>query len=214
MDSEVDTLAKILWDYNRLNQQLKPAECILAMGCHDKRVASRSADLLRQNLGNYIVVSGGLAPNTPEEWKGTEAEVFADVIAQSNVPNNKVFIEDQALNTADNFVFSFRLLKDKGMDPPTLILVTKPYMERRALATFKKMYPAKEAQVTSPQFSYQDYPDEEVSKERFINTMVGDTQRVLAYPEKGFSIPQEMPQEVKNAMNRLIELGFSKHTLR
>jgi hypothetical protein len=41
--------------------------------------------------------------------------------------------------------------------------------------------------------------------------MVGDTQRVKIYPEKGFQIPQEIPEEVWNAYEELVKRGYSSH---
>jgi hypothetical protein len=44
--------------------------------------------------------------------------------------------------------------------------------------------------------------------------MVGDLQRIRFYPEKGFQIYQEIPAEVWNAYERLIQLGFDKHLMK
>jgi hypothetical protein len=41
--------------------------------------------------------------------------------------------------------------------------------------------------------------------------MVGDLQRIKIYPEKGFQIPQEIPSDVWDAFEQLVELGFDKH---
>jgi hypothetical protein len=44
-----------------------------------------------------------------------------------------------------------------------------------------------------------------------INLMVGDLQRIRIYPEKGFQIPQEIPDEVWAAYEKLVAWGFDKH---
>ena len=41
--------------------------------------------------------------------------------------------------------------------------------------------------------------------------MVGDLQRIYLYGENGFQIKQEIPQEIWNAYNKLIDLNFNKH---
>ncbi|MBS1604174.1 MAG: YdcF family protein, partial [Bacteroidetes bacterium] len=47
--------------------------------------------------------------------------------------------------------------------------------------------------------------------ERVINSMVGDLQRIRIYPEKGFQIPMEIPDEVWVAYERLVAWGFTHH---
>jgi len=82
-------------------------------------------------------------------------------------------------------------------------------MERRTYATFKKVWPEKEAIVTSPRISFLDYPNEEIPLERVIHIMVGDLQRIRLYPERGFQIEQPIPDDVWDAFERLVALGFA-----
>ena len=65
-----------------------------------------------------------------------------------------------------------------------MIIVQKPYMERRTFATFAKQRPGEKVEIyiTSPQLSFEEYSDENV--EKVINIMVGDTQRIIEYPSK------------------------------
>ncbi len=44
--------------------------------------------------------------------------------------------------------------------------------------------------------------------------MVGDLQRIKLYPAKGFQVYQEIPPEIWNAYERLIQLGFDKHLVK
>jgi hypothetical protein len=44
--------------------------------------------------------------------------------------------------------------------------------------------------------------------------MVGDLQRIKIYPAKGFQVPQEIPDEVWKAYERLVEMGFDKHLVK
>lgn len=130
------------------------------------------------------------------------------------VPKKKVLIENKSTNTGENILFTQKLLKEKKLDPQTFIVVQKPYMERRTYATFKKVWPEKEIIVTSPQISFEDYPNEKISKEDVINIMVGDLQRIKLYPKKGFQIPQKIPSSVWAAYEQLVELGYTKHIIK
>lgn len=84
------------------------------------------------------------------------------------------------------------------MRPSSLLIVTKPYMERRTYATFKKQWPNETTQLTvaSPPITYEDYFTAELPKELMINIMLGDLQRIKEYPKLGFQIEQAIPDEV------------------
>lgn len=213
-NSEIDTLAKIVWDYHHLNHQLKKADCIFVLGSHDTRVAEYAADLFLQGHALYIIFSGGLGNLTAGVFEKSEAEIFADIAKEKGVPEDKILIESESTNTGENIQFTKQLLQEKGLDFKTFILVQKPYMERRTYATFKKVWPEKEFIVTSPQVSFEEYPSDEIPKEKVINIMVGDLQRIKIYPTKGFQIPQEIPDEVWEAYEKLVEAGFIKHLVK
>lgn len=214
MQSESDKLAKIIWDYHHINHELKKADCIFALGSHDLRVAQYAVDLFLKGYAPYIIFSGGLGNLTREMFKKTEAEIFAKIAFQAGVPKDKVIIENKSTNTGENIEFTIKLLKEKKLEFNSFILVQKPYMERRAYATFKKVWPEKEFIVTSPAIKYEDYPTVEISKERVINIMVGDLERIKIYPEKGFQIYQDIPDEVWQAYEKLVELGYTKHLIK
>ena len=211
---EVLSLAQLLWDYHLLYHPLAKADCILALGSHDLRVADRTAELYLQGWAPLVIMSGGLGNFTQDMWTEKEADRFAAIAISKGVPADKILIENQSTNTGENILFTQRLLKEKGLDLSSFIVVQKPYMERRSYATFKKHWPDKELLVTSPQISFTCYPNDEIPLERVINIMVGDLQRIKLYPAKGFQIHQDIPGEVWDACERLVALGFDKHLVR
>ena len=88
-------------------------------------------------------------------------------------------------------------------------------MERRAYATFRKQWPELEITVTSPKISYDLYMNSgDVSKDIFINVMVGDLIRIREYPKLGFQIEQEIPGEVWEAGQELLKLGYNKYGIK
>jgi len=203
--------AKKLWDYHHLNHTPEKSDCILVLGSHDLRVADRGAELYLQGWAPILIFSGGLGNVTKGIWKDPEADRFARIALDKGVPAEAIFIENQSTNTGENILFTQRLLEEKGLHPQTFLLVQKPYMERRSYATFKKHWPDKNLIVTSPQISFEDYPTEEIPIEKVINIMVGDLQRIRIYPDKGFQIPQDIPDDVWAAYERLVAQGFNKH---
>jgi uncharacterized SAM-binding protein YcdF (DUF218 family) len=214
MSAEVDLLAQKVWDYHHLNHRLEKADAILVMGSHDLRVAERGAQLFLEHWAPRLIFSGGLGNLTRGIWDRPEADLFAEIAMRMGVPREAILIENRSTNTGENIQFTKALLAELQLDPQKFILVHKPYMERRAFATFRKVWPEKEGLVTSPQISFEDYPNQEISKREVIGIMVGDLQRIRLYPAKGFQIPQEIPPEVWAAGQKLIELGYSQNLIR
>jgi uncharacterized SAM-binding protein YcdF (DUF218 family) len=208
---EVLAEARKLWEYHHLHHTPAQSDCILVLGSHDLRVAERGAGLYLEGLAPILIFSGGLGNVTKGIWKDAEADRFARIALDKGVPAEAIFIENQSTNTGENILFTQRLLEDKGLQLRTFLLVQKPYMERRSYATFKKHWPDKELIVTSPQISFEDYPTLDIPLERVIQIMVGDLQRIRIYPEKGFQIAQEIPDDVWAAYEKLVGWGFTQH---
>lgn len=211
LSPEIKAWAKQLWDYHHMQHILKKSDCILALGSHDLRVADRAAELYLEGWAPLLVFSGGLGNLTSDIWTVPEADQFAAIAMQKGVPQSAILIENKSTNTGENITFTQKLLSAKGLNPNQFIVVQKPYMERRSYATFKKHWPEKELLVTSPQFSFEEYPTEDITMEKVINIMVGDLQRIKYYPAKGFQIAQEIPDDIWQIYEKLIAKGFNKH---
>jgi len=211
---EVLQLAQQLWNYHQLNHELAKSECILALGSHDLRVADRAAELYLQGWAPLVIMSGGLGNFTQDMWTESEADKFATIAIQRGVPKDAILIENKSTNTGENILFTQQLLNQKGLDPKNFIVVQKPYMERRSYATFKKHWPDKTLVVTSPQIPFDEYATNDIPIDRVINIMVGDLQRIKLYPAKGFQIYQEIPGDIWNALERLVQLGFDTHLIK
>jgi uncharacterized SAM-binding protein YcdF (DUF218 family) len=212
---EVISLARNIWDYHHVNHTLQKADCIMVLGSHDTRVAERGAALWLEGFAPFILFSGGLGRLTEGLWEEPEADLFARIAVGIGVPAEKIFIENRSTNTGENIALAYKLLLKNNIELQQLILVQKPYMERRTYATFKKQWPGNEVdiRVTSPQISFDQYPTPDIPLDHVINIMMGDLQRIIIYPQKGFQIYQEVPEEIMEAYQRLIELGFTSHLI-
>jgi uncharacterized SAM-binding protein YcdF (DUF218 family) len=206
--------ARTLWDYHHLGHALQPADCIIVLGSHDTRVAERGAEVFLAGWAPLLVFSGNLGALTREKWDRPEAEIFADVAVAQGVPRERILIENASTNTGENVDLTRRLLITRGLVPRMAIAVQKPYMERRTWATFQKRWPELEIVVTSPQVSFEDYPNGEIGRDEVIAIMVGDLQRILIYPEMGFQVAQEVPTEIMEAYRALIENGYTGRLIR
>ncbi len=211
--NKFNELVSTVWNYLQMHQQVTKSDCILALGSHDVRVAQRAADLYNQGFAPYIVFSGGfgrLTGNFPKP----EAEVFADQAIKMGVPASKLILEKKSTNTGENIKFSMELLKQMGLTPNSFILISKPCIERRAYATFKKFCPHLQVIVTSPMLDFEHCPYDGFSKEDMLNIMLGELQRIKYYPEKGYHIYQDIPENVWNTYNELVALGYNKQLIK
>jgi len=211
---ETLALAKQVWDFHHLNNTLEKSDCILVLGSHDPRVAERAAELYLEGWAPLLIFSGGLGRLTEGVWTETEADLFAKIAVKKGVPPEAILIENKSTNTGENILFTQQILKENNLSPQSFIVVQKPYMERRSYATFKKHWPDKRLIVTSPQISFEDYPNEDIPAEQLINLMTGDLQRLRIYFEKGFQVYQEIPEPVWYAYEQLVKEGFDEHLIR
>jgi uncharacterized SAM-binding protein YcdF (DUF218 family) len=215
MNEHVRALAEKLWRYHRMNHRLEQADAILVLCSYDSRVAERGAEVFLEGWAPLLIFSGGLGSITSRMWSEPEADQFARIAREMGVPPERILIENQSTNTGENVLLTKQLLAERGINPGKFILVQKPYMERRSYATFKKMWPEKEALVTSAQVPFDvylaEYSNPGLSPDDVISIMVGDLHRIRVYPEKGFQIPQEIPADVWAAGQELVRLGYDKH---
>jgi uncharacterized SAM-binding protein YcdF (DUF218 family) len=215
LDQETIALSKLIWDYHHMHHTLTKADCILVLGSHDTRVAERGAELLLQGYAPWLIFTGSLGRLTEGVWQETEADKFARIAVSMGVSPDRILIENRSTNTGENIVLSHQLLQKNKIPVSRMILVQKPYMERRTYATFMKQWPGSrvEIKVTSPQISFEQYPNHEISLENVIHIMLGDLQRIHLYPKKGFQIYQPIPEQVWDAYQQLIGKGFTHHLI-
>lgn len=217
MRQEICELAERLWDYHHMNHRLERSDALFVLCSHDTAVAERGAQLYLEGWAPLLVFSGGLGVITKNLWSEPEAELFASIARGMGVPDTDILVESRSTNTGENVRFTRDLLAARGVEPRSLILVQKPYMERRAYATFKNYWPGPHVVVTSPQVSFaeylKNYSNRVLTEDDVVGIMVGDLQRVRVYPEKGFQISQEIPAQVWAAYEELVRAGYDKYLI-
>lgn len=208
-----DELAKTIWEYMKMHQSLEKCDAIFVLGSSDLRVPAYAAQLYLDGWAPLIIFSGREGKlKASQKWGGlSEAEKFASIAIGVGVPESVILLEKEATNTGENVLFTKELLRREGIEPRKLLLVQKPYMERRTFATFSKQWPGMNFIVSSPPISFEEYPNPEHTKAHLISMLVGDLQRIREYPAKGYQIEQEIPVEVWSAYEQLVALGFTEH---
>lgn len=171
--------------------------------------ATRTAELYHQGVISVIVASGH--SSSPLDGVTTEAELLRDALIKRGVPQVAIIEEPNATNTAENITFSRKLLYDEGFTPEEIILVHKPYMTRRFIATAAPNWPEPRPSfyTTSIQTTMRDYityEDTTCGREgRMVTAMLGDYARIKEYPSRGWTTKQDIPDEVELAYQRLLE---------
>jgi uncharacterized SAM-binding protein YcdF (DUF218 family) len=212
-DSAVIDLARELWSYLRLDWPLEKTDCIVGLGSYDLRVAERCAELYKQNWAPLIVFSGHLGNWTKGIWDGSEAEIFAEHAIARGIPADKIKLEAKSTNIGENLRFTRKLLLDQGIYPKSVTIVSKPATERRIFATCGRIWPEMKICITSPRITFNDQLQHGI-QEYLVHEMVGDIQRIKIYPDLGFQIPQDIPDRVWSAFEKLVVMGYDKHLLR
>lgn len=207
----VDILAKKIWNYLHINHKIQKADCILVFGSEDALPAHRGCDLFFEGYAPIIIFSGN---NKNEEVVlQPEAEIYRDIALKRGMPEKAIFIENESFSTGQNTIFSKQLIEKENLSHEKIIVVQKPYMERRTYATFKKFWPSPEIFVTSPKVTYEEYTKNNPcdSKKTIISRMVGTLIRMREYPKLGFQIEQEIGDNVWEAGQELIRLGYDNY---
>ena len=200
-----------LWDYMQLKHELKPADCLFVMCSNDVRVAEHAAKLYHQKLAPLIVFSGGEGRFTDGLFEKSEAETFAEIAKMSGVPSEAILLETESTNSGENVRFTEQRLKEEGKQCSSFILVQKPFMERRAIATFEKQWqsPYTQLQVSSAALPFFEYINEDMPLMMVLEALMEDFSRVKSYPEKGFQTEQNIPLQVESSYQALLErFGF------
>ncbi|WP_328788765.1 MULTISPECIES: YdcF family protein [unclassified Streptomyces] len=206
--------AELIWDYHQMRHDLVPVDVAIGLGSHDLGVAVASADLYRAGLFPVVVFTGGNSPTTRARFPRGEAVHFREHALELGVPDSAIFVEPNAANTGQNIALTRDLLAANGITPKTVLLVSKPYMERRSFATARKLWPEVEVLCASEPLELDDYLKSIGDEKLVLDMLVGDLQRVIEYPKLGFAIAQDVPEDVYDAYESLMRDGFTSRVIR
>lgn len=88
--------------------------------------------------------------------------------------------------------------------------------ERRTLSAAKAILEDKTLSITSPDMSFDEFitklenrENEEVKN--IISIIVGDIQRIIIFPQLGWQVENDVPEEIVDAYYFLKQQGFDKY---
>lgn len=205
--------ARLLWDYHQMHHDLRPCSAGIGLGSHDLGVASYAAELYHKGLFPTLVFTGATSPTTADRFPRGEAVHYAEHARDLGVPDDAIIIEPRARNTGQNIEYARAALQDANVAVESILLISKPYMQRRAYATARNVWPEVEAVCASEPLTYDEYVTAMDDEKLVIDMLVGDLQRVIEYPALGFAVAQHVPDTVNAAYARLRDAGFDSRLI-
>ena len=203
---------QILWDSLCLHEPPTKADCIVGFGNFNTDIARRAAELYLQGYAPKVLFTGGLGRNTEGLLPEPEAVRFAKVAMECGVPEQDIILEDTSANTAENILFTREKLQTLGLPHSHILGVHQPFMERRITAAMGVYWPELHFQVTSPQVTIPQYLErakqQGITENASISVIVGDFQRMELYAQKGYQLPQHIPEEAWEAFRQLVAMGY------
>ncbi|AVZ74007.1 hypothetical protein SLUN_19420 [Streptomyces lunaelactis] len=205
--------AQLLWDYHQMHHELRPCSVAIGLGSHDLGVADTTVDLYKRGLAPLIVFTGATSRTTQDRMPRGEAVHYRERALELGVPGDAVLVEPRARNTGENIRFSRAVLEAAGVEVSSVLLISKPYEERRAYATARKLWPEVEFVSASTPMTLEEYVDSIQDARLVIDMLVGALQRLLLYPKQGFTITQTVPDDVTAAYDRLRRASFTSRLM-
>jgi uncharacterized SAM-binding protein YcdF (DUF218 family) len=201
--------AETLYDFNQMRHELHPCSVGIGLGSHDPNVPVYAAELYHRRLFPLLIFTGASAPTTVDRFPRGEAVHFREIAIEHGVPAEAILIETQARHTGENVSRTRELLREHHVTVNSALVICRPYQQRRAYATFRTMWPDLEVICASRPLSLSDYIATIGDPGFVIDMIVGDTQRVIEYPQASFAKQQEVLPPVREAYQRLVRQGFT-----
>jgi uncharacterized SAM-binding protein YcdF (DUF218 family) len=183
-----------LWEYHSLNHEPRPCDVGIALGSHDPTVSTVAAELYHQGMYPRLVFTGSNSPTTIERFPQGEANHYRESAIALGVPPEVIMLEPRSTNTGENILFSRELLREAGINVGSVFIISRPYQQRRAYATCRKLWPEVVVVCASSRLSLDEYIHQIGDMNRVVNMLVGDTQRIEEYARCGFTIPKLCPR--------------------
>lgn len=202
-----------LWEYHDMKHQVRPADIAIGLGSHDIGVAVRAVELYEDGTVPRLLFTGANAPTTVKRFPRGEAVHYREHALEHGVPDEAILIETEARNTAENFEFSRKVLRDNGIEVSSAVLISRPYQERRSYATCRKLWPELAITCTSHRPPIDEYVAGIGDADFVISMLVGDTQRITVFAEAGYAIRQEVPAKVQESYERLVAAGYTSRLI-
>jgi uncharacterized SAM-binding protein YcdF (DUF218 family) len=177
------------------DNEIPQCDAIFVFGTTDGNVAKHAALLYRLKKAPHIILTGMYGSTRTEGPSSfsSEAEFLASVAEKEGVPRESMILEPKARNTYENVILGIQACREVGFYPKTLILVSAPYLLRRAKACFAKNFP--EIKTYGSAMSVND---DYLTSYR-IERIKGELPRLIKYAEGGTIVSTNIPNDITKA---------------
>ncbi len=118
---------------------VRKSDVILIPGASHSQLMERAAELYHRGFARYVLPSGGANRKLTDHE--SEWDYLRDIGIQLGVLQEAILREDKARNTFENAQFSWDVLRTLSVPVKDVILVCKAYHSRRALLTYRSVFP-------------------------------------------------------------------------
>jgi uncharacterized SAM-binding protein YcdF (DUF218 family) len=96
-------------------------------------------------------------------------------------------------------------LMTNNLSPGRLLLVAKPFLMRRCLATFSRQFPEVQTFACPPEGTFETFIDRPVRE--FVERLAAEVDRLKRYCAQGFISPVAIPVEVEAAVQLVRDIS-------
>lgn len=72
-DKDVISKLEIIWNFMKLDQEIRPCDIIMGCGCNNTNIPVRCWELFQEGYGQKILFAGGLGKITSQKFDKSEA---------------------------------------------------------------------------------------------------------------------------------------------
>lgn len=215
MDHKYTSALLDIFEYLYLNDPIEKCDVVIGFGHFDLRIASQCYALYRKKFASKIIFTGGIGAGTADLPK-PEADAFMDhlLALDPQINPNDIIKENQSTNTAENILFTQRLLAEINPDfnfqrgITSALLVANPYRQHRVYLTCRKHLHHLKFLNTPPESNLNTEIDLFQSKGfRLDDLMLGEVDRLIDYGKKEWIEPADIPKKVLEAYKVLKDMS-------
>jgi uncharacterized SAM-binding protein YcdF (DUF218 family) len=142
--------------------------------------AEEISGLHRQGYFTNVVISGGVTSQNND----SEASVLYEALVSRGIPEDIVILEDRAMNTGQNVIFTREKINAFAVED--LLLIGKISSKRRYIMTVRKQWP-EIGRVCCHGVNYFSVPTHQWWKDQeFRGRVLSEYRKLSSYLEKGF----------------------------
>jgi len=180
------------------------ADVAIGYGVFDLTLPRFCANLYAAGRVKRLIFTGGIGAGTGD-LGGPEADIWREEVRRSHpaLPTDAIIVENRSTNTAENINYTADLLRRHhpaltfGDGIKSALIVASPSRLRRVRLTMWKLQPAVTVFRALPSV---DFDREHALYTRqgvnYVEHLVGEIDRIVAYPQRGWIAEEPVPGDV------------------